>query len=70
PTKGRYGLIDYEKVFCPDLKNGHDIFDLRDIDRQNGVLLIVRPDQFVAKVQPLDDVLGLAAFFNRFMIGA
>lgn len=70
PTKGRYGLIDYEKVFCPDLKNGPDIFDLRGIDRQNGVLLIVRPDQFVAKVQPLDDVLGLAAFFNRFMISA
>ncbi|RZI38281.1 3-hydroxybenzoate 4-monooxygenase, partial [Herbaspirillum sp. HC18] len=22
PRKGRYGLIDYEKMFCPDLKSG------------------------------------------------
>ena len=28
PEKGRYGLRDYDKVFCPDLKNGLDIFDL------------------------------------------
>ena len=34
PAKGRYGLRDYEKMFCPDLKSGHDIFDLRGIDRQ------------------------------------
>ena len=27
PRKGRYGLLDYEKMFCPDLKSGNDIFD-------------------------------------------
>lgn len=70
PTKGRYGLIDYEKVFCPDLKNGPDIFDHRGIDRQHGALLIVRPDQFIAKVQPLDDFAGIAQFFNEFMTPA
>jgi phenol 2-monooxygenase len=47
------------------MKGGPDIFDHRGIDRQNGALLIVRPDRFIAKVQPLDDVLGLAAFFDR-----
>ena len=26
PIKGRYGLRDYEKMFCPDLKGAHDIF--------------------------------------------
>ena len=26
PRKGRYGLHDYEKMFCADLKDGHDIF--------------------------------------------
>ena len=26
PVKGRYGLRDYEKMFCPDLKNRADIF--------------------------------------------
>jgi len=70
PSKGRYGLTDYEKVFCPDLKSGPDLFDLRGIDRRQGALLIVRPDQFIAKVQPIGDFAGLAAFFDRFMLPA
>ena len=37
PQKGRYGLRDYEKMFCPDLKSGQDIFDMRGIDRERGV---------------------------------
>ena len=36
PRKGRFGLIDYEKAYCPDLKSGPDIFDLRGIDRAQG----------------------------------
>jgi len=68
PTKGRFGLIDYEKVFCPDVENGQDIFDLRGIDREAGALVVVRPDQHVATVIPLDGFDDLAAFFGRFMI--
>jgi len=68
PRKGRLGLIDYEKVFCPDLKSGQDIFDLRGIDRERGCLVIVRPDQYVANVLPLDDRAALAAFFAAFML--
>ncbi len=68
PRKGRLGLIDYEKVFCPDLKSGQDIFDLRGIDRERGCLVIVRPDQYVANVLPLDDHAALAAFFAAFML--
>ena len=68
PRKGRLGLIDYEKVFCPDLKSGRDIFDLRGIDRERGCLVIVRPDQYVANVLPLDDHAALAAFFAAFML--
>jgi phenol 2-monooxygenase len=67
PRKGRLGLIDYEKVFCPDLRGGQDIFDLRGIDRKRGCLVIVRPDQYVANVLPLDDYAALAAFFAAFM---
>jgi phenol 2-monooxygenase len=67
PRKGRLGLIDYEKVFCPDLKSGHDIFDLRGIDRGRGCLVIVRPDQYVANVLPLDDHTGLTTFFAGVM---
>jgi phenol 2-monooxygenase (NADPH) len=68
PRKGRLGLIDYEKVFCPDLKSGQDIFDQRGIDRERGCLVIVRPDQYVANVLPLDDHAALAAFFAVFMV--
>src|SRR6185295_1516904 len=35
PRKGRFGLVDYEKMFCPDARAG-DIFDLRGIDREQG----------------------------------
>ncbi|MEQ8898529.1 MAG: FAD-dependent monooxygenase [Roseovarius sp.] len=67
PPKGRFGLTDYEKAFCPDLKTGPDIFDRRGIDRENGALIVVRPDQFVAAILPLDDTAGLTNFFARFM---
>lgn len=68
PAKGRLGLRDYEKMFCADRKDGRDIFDLRQIDRQTGCMVLVRPDQYVAHVLPLDAHVELAAFFERFMI--
>ncbi len=67
PRKGRYGLIDYEKIFCADNKPGQDIFDMRGIDRTQGCLVVVRPDQFVAHVLHLDGMAELSAFFGRFM---
>lgn len=70
PVKGRYGLTDHEKLFCPDVRNGPDIFDLRGIDRARGCVVVVRPDQHVAHVLPLDDHQGLAAFFREFMLDA
>lgn len=68
PSKGRYGLLDYEKMFCPDLKSGHDVFAMRGIDRKPGCMVVVRPDQYVATVLPLDDFAGLAAYFDAFML--
>jgi phenol 2-monooxygenase len=53
PHVGRYGLCDYEKVFCADAKPGADIFELRGVDRAAGCIVIVRPDQYVAQVLPL-----------------
>ncbi|MCK1641965.1 FAD-binding monooxygenase [Bradyrhizobium sp. 157] len=70
PRKGRYGLIDYEKMFCPDLKSGHDIFAMRGIDRSAGCMVVVRPDQYVAHVLPLDGHAELAAYFDGFMLRA
>ncbi|MDN3273441.1 FAD-binding monooxygenase [Frankia sp. RB7] len=68
PSKGRYGLYDYEKMFCPDLKSGHDIFSMRGIDRKAGCMVVVRPDQYVAQVLPLNDFAALAAYFDGFML--
>ncbi|MGB7302819.1 MAG: FAD-dependent monooxygenase [Burkholderiaceae bacterium] len=67
PSKGKFGLVDYEKVFCADLHPGSDIFEIRGINRTHGALLVVRPDQFVAGVLPLSDYDALAKFFAGFM---
>jgi phenol 2-monooxygenase (NADPH) len=69
PHKGRYGLIDYEKMFCLD-PSGHDIFAMRGIDRDKGCMVVVRPDQYVAHVLPLDGHAALAAHFDGFMLRA
>ena len=68
PAKGALGLTDYEKAFCPDLKAGPDIFDLRRVDRKDGAMVIVRPDQYVADILPLDDFDRLAAFFGDVLL--
>jgi phenol 2-monooxygenase (NADPH) len=68
PRKGRYGLLDYEKMLCPDLKNGRDIFAMRGIDQERGCMVVVRPVQYVAHVLPLDGYAQLAAFFGGFML--
>ena len=68
PQKGRFGLRDFEKMFCPDLKNRADIFDLRGIDRTTGCMVVVRPDQYVAHVLPLDGFTELGSFFDGFML--
>ncbi|NOW45204.1 phenol 2-monooxygenase [Novosphingobium sp. SG751A] len=60
PRKGRYGLRDYEKAFCADPTT--DIYNLRGIDRDQGCMVLVRPDQFVAHVLPLDGHDALAQF--------
>jgi len=68
PRKGRFGLIDYEKAYCPDLKNGPDIFELRGIDREKGAIVVVRPDQYVSNVLSLDAHDELTAYFGRFLL--
>ena len=63
PKTGRLGLQDYEKVFCVDHKGVGDIFDMRGIHRDKGCMVVVRPDQYVANVLPLDGYAELSAFF-------
>jgi phenol 2-monooxygenase len=74
PRKGRYGLRDYEKVFCALTDESQNIYKMRQIDRQNGCLVIVRPDQYIAHVLPLEDtdalIASLTKFFDGFMLNA
>lgn len=68
PRKGCFGLVDYEKAYCPDFKSGPDIFDLRGIDRDKGALVVVRPDQYVSNVLPLEAHDELAGFFGKILL--
>jgi phenol 2-monooxygenase len=64
PQKGKFGLQDYEKVFCVDHKGLGDFYDMRGIDRTQGCMIVVRPDQYVANILPLDGFAALSAFFD------
>ncbi|MAY87313.1 MAG: phenol 2-monooxygenase [Pseudooceanicola sp.] len=66
PTKGALGISDYEKLFCAC--DDTDIYRQRGIDAEQGCLVIVRPDQYVAHVLPLDAHDELAGFFDGFML--
>ena len=69
PKKGKFGLVDYEKMFCPDPKAG-DIFELRGVNRETGCMVVVRPDQYVSHVLPLHGHEALADFFAEILIDA
>lgn len=70
PRKGYYGLIDYEKMFCAGRGKAPDIFDQRCLDRRIGAIVIVRPDQYVAEVLPIDGHEELATFFKGIICDA
>jgi phenol 2-monooxygenase len=69
PRKGRFGLIDYEKMFCPD-PDADDIFQLRRVNRETGCMVVVRPDHHVSLVLPLHEHGALADFFAEILIEA
>ena len=60
PQVGPFKLTDHENVF--GILPGEDIFDVRGLDR-NGVMVVVRPDQYVANVLPVTATAELSAFF-------
>jgi phenol 2-monooxygenase len=60
PQVGPFKLTDYEKVYATN--PAADIFELRGLDR-TGVVVVVRPDQYVANVLPLTATAELAEFF-------
>lgn len=68
PLKGKFQIKDYEKIFCPETLADRDIFDMRGINREKGCMVIVRPDQYVAHVLPLDAYDELSRFFAGFLL--
>ena len=67
PNKGCYRLADTEKMFCAD--SGFDLFCRRCVDRERGCQIIVRPDQYVAEVLPLEAAEAVAVFFDQVLLG-
>jgi phenol 2-monooxygenase len=67
PRKGKFGLTDYEKMFCPD-PTAKDIFELRAVNRETGCMIVVRPDQYISHVLPLHEHEALAACFAGILI--
>jgi phenol 2-monooxygenase len=67
PRSGPLGLVDWEKVYAagPSKWTDVDIFEARELSR-DGVVVVVRPDQYVAAIFPLDGVAEL----ERFLAGA
>ncbi|BCW58568.1 phenol 2-monooxygenase [Arthrobacter sp. StoSoilB20] len=64
PQVGPFKLTDNEKVYATD--PAFDIFEERGLDR-GGVVVVVRPDQYVANVLPLTATAELAEFFAPLM---
>jgi phenol 2-monooxygenase len=71
PKTGPLALTDWEKVFAaaPSAWCPTDIFDERGLSR-DGVVVVVRPDQYVAHVLPLTASDELVEFFGRSMLRA
>jgi phenol 2-monooxygenase len=69
PRTGPFALMDWEKVFAagPSTWCPTDIFDERGISR-DGVVVVVRPDQYVAHILPLTATADLAAFFEQHLL--
>jgi phenol 2-monooxygenase len=65
PKTGPLGLTDWEKVYAagPSHWTDADIFEARELSR-DGVVVVVRPDQYVAAILPLDDVAELESFLE------
>lgn len=65
PLTGSLQVEYWENIYCT--LPGEDIFEERSISRE-GAVVIVRPDQYVGAVLPLEDFEGLAAYFEGVFI--
>jgi len=59
PRTGTLGLRDYGRVFCPAPSD--DVFAMRGIAPE-GAAVLVRPDQYIACITPLEAADAMEAF--------
>ena len=64
PRIGRYALEDSERVFCAPLKSGRDIYEKRGIDREQGAIVLIRPDHHIAFIGAMPDKEELFDFLR------
>ena len=73
PHKGKLGIQDYEKVFTDEPSynfGGGTAYQDREISKEKGCMVVVRPDQYVSGVLPLagTEMEGaMLDFFDGFM---
>ncbi|MEN9751687.1 MAG: hypothetical protein RLZZ600_734 [Actinomycetota bacterium] len=65
PVKQPLGIIDVNQIFSAG--HGRDIHREREISR-NGAIVVVRPDQYVAGIFPLDARAEIQEFFAAHML--
>jgi len=65
PGKVPLGIIDINNIFASG--HGRDIFTERGIDRQ-GVIVVVRPDQYVSGIFPLTARAEIEGYFAAHML--
>lgn len=67
PETGKWGIKDLHKTYIDDehynAGHGH-AYEKYGVDEGRGAVVIVRPDQYVAKVLALDDGKGVERFFE------
>ncbi|KAF2873777.1 FAD binding domain-containing protein [Massariosphaeria phaeospora] len=71
PATGKWGIRDLHKVYIddehPNAGHGH-AYEKYGVDPNVGAVVVVRPDQYVAKVTCLDDFEGIQKFFEGFLV--
>lgn len=64
----RPALVDHDKAYATTTGGRADessVYDLRGVDPVLGALVLVRPDQYVAEVLPLDGVASIGGLLRR-----
>ncbi|EHY60609.1 FAD-dependent monooxygenase terD [Exophiala dermatitidis] len=71
PVTGKWKARDLHKAFVDDesYNSGHGhAYEKYGVDPDVGATVIVRPDQYVSKVIPIDDTEGIGELFDSFVV--